>query len=97
VDEIGVAAIRERNRGLTDRLIDRARDAGFTLRVADPHARSAIVMIAVDDPYGAVDHLADAGIIVDARPGHVRVSPHFYNTEAEIDGLVERLREWRDR
>ena len=32
----------------------------------------------------AVAHLAEAGIIVDHRPGHIRVSPHFYNTEEEI-------------
>jgi kynureninase len=98
VDEIGVPRIRERNRRLTDRLVDRAREAGFALRLApEPEDRSAIVMIAETDPGAAVEALADAGFIVDARPGYVRVSPHFYNTEAEIDGLVERLREWRDR
>jgi selenocysteine lyase/cysteine desulfurase len=28
---------------------------------------------------------------VDWRPGHVRVSPHFYNTEEEIDRVVDAL------
>ncbi len=96
IDEIGVPAIRERNRGLTERLIDRARNAGFQLRVADdPAARSAIVMIAADAPHHAVAHLERAGIIVDARPGHVRVSPHFYNTGDEVDGVVDELAAWR--
>lgn len=96
INEIGVPAIRERNRFLTERLIAAARDADFELRVTgDPETRSAIVMIAASDPSAAVDHLADAGIIVDARPGYVRVSPHFYNTEEEVDRVVGELRRWR--
>jgi kynureninase len=97
VDEIGVAAIRQRNRELTERLIARAHDAGFHIRAAPlPDARSAIVMIAAADPDDAVRHLETAGIIVDARPGHVRVSPHFYNTLAEVDRVVDELVVWRD-
>ena len=97
IDEVGVARIRERNAALTERLIEAARDAGFELRVApDPAGRSAIVMIADDDAAGAVEHLAERDIIVDWRDGHVRVSPHFYNTDEEIDHLVEELRRWRD-
>lgn len=96
IDEVGVPAIRTRNRGLTERLIGRAREAGFDLRVAgDPDARSAIVMIAADEPHAAVDHLEAADIIVDARPGYVRVSPHFYNTEDEVDRVVDELVRWR--
>jgi kynureninase len=100
VDEIGVAAIRQRNQELTERLIRRATDAGFRIRMApEAHARSAIVMIAADhagrDPTDAVRHLDQAGIIVDARPGHVRVSPHFYNTAAEVDRVVDELVTWR--
>lgn len=92
VDEIGVPAIRARNRSLTERLIDRAGRAGFAMNLADdPDARSAIVMIRHGDPHAAVARLADAGIIVDARPGYVRVSPHFYNTEDEVDRVVEVL------
>ncbi len=92
VDEIGVPAIRERNRALTERLIDGARAAGFAMRLApEPEARSAIVMIEHDEPHAAVARLAEAGIIVDARPGYVRVSPHFYNTEDEVDRVVVEL------
>ena len=49
-------------------------------------------MIAHPDPHAAVAHLERAGIVVDARPGHVRVSPHVYNTEDEVDQVVEELR-----
>ncbi|MBW3553587.1 MAG: aminotransferase class V-fold PLP-dependent enzyme, partial [Gemmatimonadetes bacterium] len=97
VDEIGVAAIRERNRALTERLIDRARGAAFRLRLAPrKEDRSAIVLIADGDPKGAVAHLDRAGIITDARPGYVRVSPHFYNTPDEIDACIDELVRWRD-
>ncbi len=92
IDEVGVARIRERNSALTERLIEGVRAHGFRVRCA-PRAdqRSAIVMIAHDTPARAVEALAAKGIIVDWRPGHVRVSPHFYNTEAEIDAVIETL------
>jgi kynureninase len=92
IDEIGVPAIRERNAELTGYLIDRLRGAGLGVRgAADPRQRSALVMIPHDDPVTAVQRLAHAGIIVDSRPGYVRVSPHFYNTPDEIDEFVEVL------
>ena len=94
VDKIGVDGIRARNRELTERLVDRARDAGFRMRLApDPEQRSAIVMIEHPEPHQAVAGLERAGIIVDARPGYVRVSPHFYNTGDEVDQVVATLRE----
>ena len=94
IDEIGVPAIRERNRALTERLLELARNSGFKVRCA-PTAdqRSAIIMIAHPDPFTAVAHLASHGIIFDARPGHVRASPHFYNTEAELELVITRLQE----
>ena len=92
IDEIGMAAIRERNRTLTERLIDGVHAHGFRVRAAPAaETRSAIVMIAHDDPARAVQRLAEQDIIVDWRPGHVRVSPHFYNTEEEIDRVVDAL------
>ncbi|MDH5759861.1 MAG: aminotransferase class V-fold PLP-dependent enzyme [Gemmatimonadota bacterium] len=93
IDEVGMAAIRARNAHLTDLLVERAGNAGLMLNVhPDPTRRSAIVMVAHPDPAGAVAHLARAGIIVDHRPGFVRISPHFYNTEEEVERFVEVLR-----
>jgi len=91
VDEVGIDAIVERNRHLTGHLITRCEERGFRLRLAGPDHRSAIVMVHHDDPPGAVRHLADHDVIVDHRPGYVRVSPHFYNTEEEVDRCVDVL------
>ena len=96
IDEVGLPAIRARNAQLSERLIDQVRAAGWSIRGASTAAaRSAIVMIAQADPAGAVGHLASRGIVVDFRPGYVRVSPHFYNTEAEIDQVVQELGAWQ--
>jgi selenocysteine lyase/cysteine desulfurase len=92
IEEVGIDVIREQNRRLTERLIRRARSAGMVVRCAEPaEARSAIVMIAHEDPAGAVDALAARDVIVDWRPGFVRVSPHFYNTDEEVDLVVDAL------
>jgi selenocysteine lyase/cysteine desulfurase len=93
IDEVGIVAIEARNRTLTDDLVRRCREAGFDLTLAkEPRRRSAIAMIRHPDPSGAVAYLAEKRIIVDHRPGHVRVSPHFYNTEEEIVRFVEGLK-----
>ena len=51
----------------------------------------------MDDPAGAVAHLASRGIIIDYRPGHVRISPHFYNLESEVELVIAELKRWRDK
>jgi len=96
LDEVGMVAVTTQNRKLTDLLAEGCGERGFRLTMAaDPGQRSAIVMIRHDDPPGAVAHLARKGIIVDHRPGHVRVSPHFYNTEEEIHLLLDTLAGYR--
>ena len=93
IDEVGMETIAARNRELTDFLVAGSADAGFSLTTAgDPDRRSAIVMVKHDNAPGAVAYLAEAGIIVDHRPGHVRVSPHFYNTEEELAFLLGALK-----
>lgn len=91
IDEVGIDAIVARNRHLTEHLVSRCQSSGMSLRLAELQHRSAIVMVRHDDPAGAVRHLAERGVIVDHRPGFVRISPHVYNTEEEIDRCVEML------
>jgi kynureninase len=92
IEELGVPAIRQVTAALTEDLVARARAAGFTPNVAaEPAARSAIVMLPVPDPPAAVRHLADGGVVADARPGHVRLSPFFYNVQDDHVTALERL------
>jgi selenocysteine lyase/cysteine desulfurase len=89
IEEIGVPRISEITRGLTDDLIAKATAAGLSPRVASAATeRSAIVMIPRADPAAAVRQLAEAGIVVDARPGHVRISPFFYNVPDDHDRAI---------
>ncbi|HKK94400.1 MAG TPA: aminotransferase class V-fold PLP-dependent enzyme [Longimicrobiales bacterium] len=97
LESIGFDTIYARDRELTDHLVVRLREEGFSLRMRDDEAhRSNIVMIATEDEAQVVADLADAGIVVDHRPGHVRVSAHFYNTIEELDHFVDELVRIRD-
>ena len=90
--EIGVDAIRERELELVGDLVGRAREAGLRLRMpATPNEHAGIVMIPTTDPAAVVRALKAGGVVADYRPGHVRVSPFFYNTYAENEKLIERL------
>jgi kynureninase len=92
LEEIGVPAIRAATQVLTEDLIDTARAADLHPRMApEASARSGIVMLPFDDPPAAVHRLAQAGFIADARPGHVRVSPFFYNVPDDHRALLECL------
>src|SRR6266513_2780124 len=92
IEEIGVPAIRDVTAALTEDLIARACAAGFRPNVAArAEARAAIVMLPADDPAERVRHLASAGIVADARPGHVRLSPFFYNVQDDYVAALERL------
>src|SRR5881392_2603617 len=92
IDEIGVPAIRRVTSGLTEDLVARARELGFRPKVASrAEDRSAIVMLPAADPAAGVRHLAAGGIIADARPGHVRLSPFFYNVQDDHVSALERL------
>lgn len=92
IDEIGIPAIRATTAALTEDLIDRARSRGFRPRVAlRAEDRSAIVMLPAADPAAGVRHLAAAGIIADWRPGHIRLSPFFYNVQDDHVSALERL------
>ncbi len=46
-----------------------------------------------DDPMGIARTLSERNIVVDKRPGAVRISPYFYNVEEENEIIVEALEE----
>jgi cysteine desulfurase / selenocysteine lyase len=94
--EIGVPAIHSRALELTTRLVDGLRTQGMTVvsPVESRHERSAIVAFTAGSPEAnrAIQtRLAARNIVISLRSGRCRVSPAFYNTEAEIDRLLDAL------
>ncbi len=67
---------------------------GCRLRIpSDPERHAGITIVEMDDPLRAVRLLADRRIIVDRRPGAVRISPYFYNTFEENEIMIRALDE----
>jgi kynureninase len=93
VAEIGVDAIRARSLALTRRLMDHAKAAGFRLNTpSDDRERGGSVVVDVPSAEAVSQELLRRGVIIDYRPGAgIRMAPHFYNTEAEIDHAMTML------
>ncbi len=90
--ELGVPQLRARQIELVDYLIAATRAHGLRPRVPSRGEDLAgIITVLRDDPRAVVSGLARQDIIVDARPGVVRLSPYFYNTTDDCDRVVEAL------
>ena len=84
--EVGVANIQERLRDLTDRILERCDEAG--VQTFTPRARSqrcGIVTLECDKPEEVEAALHAQGVIVDSRPGRIRLSPHWCVTGDELE------------
>lgn len=84
--QVGVEHIQERLRDLTDRILERCDTAGVkTFTPRDRDQRCGIVTLECDRPEEVEQRLHHDGVIVDSRPGRVRLSPHWCVTESELD------------
>ncbi len=84
----GVEDISRRVLELTEHLLTGLERLDLT--VISPHEheseRSGIVsFVPKDDPAALAAKLSTAGVIISQRGNFIRVSPHFYNSHAEID------------
>lgn len=90
--EQGINHIERRIIGLTDLLIEKIKALGLELQTPEePAYRSGIVNFKIKNPVERVKKLAEKGFIVSARSHGIRVAPHFYNTEEEINRFIEEL------
>lgn len=91
--DVSIDRIQKRVLGLTESLMDSVRNLGFHLTTPeDRERRSGIVHFLVDRPQEMTERLRKKGIIISARSNGLRVAPHFYNTEEEIDRLIKELK-----
>ena len=93
VAEVGVERIRERQGELTEHVIARADAAGLPVRTPrDPNARGGVVNVGVGPNAEQLCHaLLARDVCTDFRGDGLRISPHFFNTEADIDRCFDRL------
>jgi kynureninase len=104
IGRIGVAAIREKSRRQTARLLALADDHGLRCTTPrEPERRGGTVAIEVEHGYETSRTLKARGILCDYRPGAgIRLSPHFYTRDDELDAVVgtiqeiERTASWRE-
>jgi cysteine desulfurase / selenocysteine lyase len=94
--EAGVEAVAAHLLALTDRLMAGLQERGYTVLspAAAPGERSGIVAFTTGSPAeneAMVRRLYGQKIVIAFRGGRCRVSPHFYNTAAEIDRFLEAL------
>lgn len=84
--EVGVENIQERLRDLTDRILERCDEAGVkTFTPRERSKRCGIVTLECEHPEDVEAKLHQEGVIVDSRPGRVRLSPHWCVTEEQLE------------
>jgi kynureninase len=95
ITEVGVERIRARQGELTDHVIAGADEMGLPVRTPrERRARGGVVNVGVGARAGEICHaLLARGVCTDFRGDGLRVSPHFFNTEDDIDRMFAELRE----
>jgi kynureninase len=98
INKIGVPAIREKNIRQTNRLIELAEEEGFEITSPrDPQRRGGTITVAHENAAGITNELIRRHFIVDFRPGAgVRISPHFYTTDEDLELIIREMKSIRD-
>ncbi|HVF52046.1 MAG TPA: aminotransferase class V-fold PLP-dependent enzyme [Actinomycetota bacterium] len=94
--EVGVETIRAHNQKLTAEIIGAAEGLGLELlSPKDPSDRGGLVRVRVPGGRAAAEDilhkLFEADVVLDQRGDALRISPHFFNTESDIDRAFEEL------
>ena len=96
VNEIGVPAIRAKSLRQTRRIMEHALARGWQVRTPRDDAwRGGTVTIDVPDSARVAADLIARDVVIDHRPNAgIRMAPHFYTTDDEIDhalGVLDEL------
>jgi kynureninase len=94
INEVGVERIRGKSVRQTQALIELAEEAGFRVTSPrDPERRGGTITVAVDHAPAVTRELIRREFIVDYRPdAGIRISPHFYTKDEELELVVREMR-----
>jgi kynureninase len=95
VSRIGVAAIREKSLRQTGRMIALADEFGFRVgSPREPERRGGTVVLDVPHADTVCERLLAADVLLDVRPGvGLRLAPHFYTRDDEVDLVMKEVRD----
>jgi kynureninase len=95
VRRAGIAAIRDKSIRQTTRLIELADARGYEVYAPrDPARRGGTVAFAVPHAYEVSQFLLSRDIVIDYRPkAGIRVAPHFYTRDDELETAVAAMDE----
>jgi kynureninase len=95
IAEAGIERIREKSKRQTAKLIERASEHGWRVNTPrDAEQRGGTVSIDMPDAQEVCRELLKREILVDYRPkAGVRMSPHFYNTDDELETGINAVEE----
>ena len=98
INETGVEAIRQKSVRQTGALIELAEAAGFQVTSPkDPARRGGTITVWDQDAAAITRELVRREFIVDYRPGAgVRISPHFYTKDEELELVIAEMKKIRD-
>src|SRR5262249_13177377 len=104
VRQAGIERIREKSRRQTSRLIALADERGYKVNAPrDANRRGGTVAFDVPHGYEVSQYLLARDVFVDYRPkAGIRVAPHFYNGDDELERVVAMIDEalatggWRE-
>ena len=93
INEVGIDAIRAKSTRQTSLLLSLAEGQGFRCSTPKrPEDRGGTVAIDIDHGYEISKTLKAANILCDYRPGAgIRLSPHFYNSDHEVETAIEAI------
>jgi kynureninase len=94
--EVGIEEIRARNQSLTASIIERADALGLeVLTPRDDERRGGLVRVRVPGGRAGAEKLLhelfENDVVLDQRGDAFRISPHFFNTEEDLDRCFEIL------
>jgi kynureninase len=94
INQVGVERIRAKSTRQTQLLIELCEEAGFKVTSPrDPERRGGTITVAVEHAPAVTAELVRRETIVDYRPGAgVRISPHFYTKDEELEHVVREMR-----